>query len=233
MQNIITGKILSYENGILTVAPSVSIDRELLQKQVENIELRLNDGRTISAEQRKKIFAIIRDISIWSGDDPGCLRKCLTWDFRSMDDIPEFSLSDVDMTTAKDFITYLIEFCFKFGVGTKDTLLHQNDDIERYLYLCLEYRKCAICNAHADVHHIDHIGIGRNRDNIIHVGMLAIALCRKHHQEAEDKGKQFLDDNYIFGIPLDTYLCKVLRLNTKERRMLPQQKIITNNTKGE
>ena len=67
------------------------------------------------------------------------------------------------MTTAKSFINYLIEFCFHWSVPTKDSLLNQTDDISKYLYLCLANRRCAICNKPAEVHHVDRIGMGRDR----------------------------------------------------------------------
>lgn len=218
MENLIEAKVLDYDGKVLTVAPAHPIDRVLLQKQVGTIELRLIDGRTITAEQRKKIFAIIRDISIWSGHEPEYLRELLTWSFRSIDGREAFSLSDTDVTTAKLFINYLIEFCFNCGVPTKDTLLHRTDDIDRYLYLCLEHRKCAICNAYAEVHHVDRIGIGRDREKIVHVGLLAIALCRNHHEEAHVREKELFLENFVYGIKLDSYLCKKLNLNTKERK---------------
>jgi hypothetical protein len=132
---ITTAKIIGYHNGNLIINPCESLDRELLQKNVVNVEIRLNDGRRISAIQRSKIFAIIRDIAIWSGHEPEYIRQLLTWDFASKHDIDVFSLSNVDMTTAKDFITWLIEFCFIWQVPTKDCLLYQSDDVGKYLYL--------------------------------------------------------------------------------------------------
>ncbi len=213
----VTAKIIDYDGVFMVIAPEEPIERELIQKQVEDIEIRLNDGRTISAMQRKKVFAIIRDISLWSGHEPEYIRSYLTWDFCLRDNVRNFSLSDVDMSTAKDFITYLIEFCFKFDVPTKDTLLHQTDDIGRYLYTCLEHRKCAICNKRAEVHHVDRVGMGSDREEIVHVGLKAIALCREHHNEAHVREKELFEENCIYGIKLDEYLCKKLNLRRKKR----------------
>lgn len=218
MENIYTADLISYDGNVLVVAPSAPIERSLLQKEVHSVELRLVDGRTISAEQRRKIFAIIRDISLWSGHDPEYLRQLLTWDFRSIDGREAFSLSDTDVTTAKEFINYLIDFCFRFDVPAKDTLLHQTDDIGRYLYMCLEYRKCAICNRRAEVHHVDRIGIGRDRESVVHIGLKAIALCREHHDEAHRHERELFDEHCIYGIHLDRFLCEKLNLNTEPRR---------------
>lgn len=215
---ITTAKILKVVDNQLILAPDADLSREIAKKHIGKVELRLNDGRAISNEQRKKIFAIVRDIAIWSGHEPEYIRAFLTWDFCLKSGVDAFSLSDVDMTTAKDFITYLINFCFYNDVPTKDTLLNQTDDIGKYLYMCLEHRKCAICNKPAEVHHVDRIGMGRDREKIVHVGLKAIALCREHHDEAHLREKDLLKEYFVYGIKLDEYLCRCLNLNTKKRR---------------
>lgn len=145
------------------------------------------------------------------------LRQYLEWDFCSRAMREWFSLSDCDMTTAREFITYLISFCFHWGVPTKDSLLTQTDDIGKYLYLCLENRRCAICNRPAEVHHVDRIGMGMDREKVVHVGLNAIALCRAHHEEAHRREKALFAEYHIYGIKLDKHLCKVLSLNQKPK----------------
>ena len=92
------------------VLPDKDISRYLAQKRPSRVEIRLNDGRTISSDQRKKIFAIIRDIAIWSGVEPESSRQLLSADFCGRSGREWFSLSDTDITTAKRLINYLIEF---------------------------------------------------------------------------------------------------------------------------
>lgn len=209
---ITTAKIVGYDGEILQLKPLGYIDRELLQKQVDIIEIRLVDGREISAEQRRKIFATVRDIAAWSGHEPEYIRQFTEFDFRLQNGLEPFSLSDCDKSTAREFISYLIEFCFNHGVPTRDTLLNRTDDIGKYLYYCLEHRRCAVCNEKADIHHVTAVGMGRDREQIIHAGMEAIALCRKHHQEAHIKGQAFFNEYHIYGIKLDKYLCDILNL---------------------
>lgn len=208
-----TGKVLSTDGRHLSVALSEDVSRELLQKRVNEVEIRLLDGRKISPTQRRKIFALIRDIALWSGHDPEDIRSFITWDFVGRHDMEPFSLSDVDMTTARLFIDYLIAFCFTRNVPTKEPLLDRTDDIGKYLYLCLEHRKCAVCNAPAQVHHVDRIGMGRDREHIVHVGLRAVALCPIHHEQAHRGEKAFFERYHIYGIKLDEYLCT--RLNLK------------------
>lgn len=68
-----------------------------------------------------------------------------------------------------------------------------------------------------EIHHVDRIGMGRNRNKINHLGLRAIALCRKHHDETEIRERELFEENHIYGIKLDKYLCKVLKLNYKEK----------------
>lgn len=213
---IITGEISGYDGKHLILVPDEDIERELINKNIGKAEIRLFDGREISPEQRKKIFAIIRDISLWSGHEPEFLRAYLTFMFCEDYECDAFSLSNTDMSTAREYINWLIEFCFYFNIPTKDTLLSRTDDITKYLYLCLAHRKCAICNAPADVHHVNRIGMGRNRENIVHEGMLAVALCRKHHNAAHLSEKELFAKYHIYGIKLDKYLCKRLSLRTQK-----------------
>ena len=75
----------------------------------------------------------------------------------------------------------------------------------------------AICNQPAEVHHVDRVGMGRDREAIVHVGLNAIALCRRHHEEAHRREKALFADYHIYGIKLDRHLCKVLSLNQKPK----------------
>lgn len=216
---ITTAKILRVAENKILLQPFEDINRELQQKQITTVELRLDDGRTISAEQRRKTWALINDIDDWMGNYlPEVTRSIMETMFIAKMGYEWFSLSNVDMTTAKEFITFLINFCFENSVPTRDTLLNQTDDIGKYLYMCLEHRKCAICNDKAEVHHVDRVGAGRNRDEIVHIGMRAIALCHKHHMMAHQDEKGLFERYFVYGIKLDKYLCDRLNLNTKERR---------------
>lgn len=211
------GKITRFE-GKTVIVPAFSIDREIMQQEIKTAEIRLFDGREITPEQRKKIFAIIGDIAWYSGHEPEYLRKLLTFQFVRDKGIDFFSLSNCKKSTARDFISWLIDFCFCWDVPTKDTLLTQTDDIGKYLYTCIEHRKCAVCNQKADIHHVTTVGMGRDRDEIVHEGMKAMPLCRKHHNEAHTIGQKSFERKYhIYGIVLDSYLCSCLKLKEEKQ----------------
>lgn len=71
-----------------------------------------------------------------------------------------------------------------------------------------ERKKCAVCGRKADLHHIDRVGMGRDRDDICHEGLEALPLCREHHQEART-----MPDSEFFGrYHLDRTLCRIWKL---------------------
>lgn len=209
----IKGYISGYDSQVLTIVAPFSDDYILAKRKITECEIRLDDGRTISADQRKKIYATMRDISIWSGHVPDEIKALMKYDFIAKTGCEYFSLSNVDMSTANEFLNFLIEFCIENDIPTLDSLLDRSPDIARYLYCCLVNKKCAICGKKAELHHVDAVGAGRNRKVIIHKGMYVLPLCRMHHTEFHNTGKDTFCRKYkVFGIKLDDDLCRVLRL---------------------
>ena len=118
------------------------------------------------------------------------------------------------MTVARQYINILIDFCLHYGVPVYEPMTNRTDDIDAYLYMCLYYRKCAVCGRAADVHHVtgSKIGMGADRDKAHHAGREAIALCRIHHNAAHSREREFFEENHIYGIKLDETLCERLNL---------------------
>jgi len=215
---ILTGKIIKVgENGIIIGAnfPGYLVEK----RNIKTVEINITDGRHINAEQRKHIYATMRDISLYTGHDVVELKSIFKADYIAKTGENWFSLSNADMTTASNFLQHLVEFCLTWGIPTNDSYLDRSPDISRYLYMCLATRTCALCGNKADVHHSgeDRVGMGRNRLRISHLGLLATALCRVHHSEIHTVPEQeFFDKYHIWPIKFDEYLCKKLRLRVTE-----------------
>lgn len=187
-------------------------DRFVAEKMVG--EIRIDDGRRISSDQRKKIYALIRDISDYTGHHPEYLKEHLKYDFMVKEDREYFSLSNVDMTTARYYIEYILEFAFEWNIPLNANTVDLVREINNYLYLCLVHRKCAICGEkHAHIHHVDAVGTGRNRNEVDHTKLRMIALCAEHHQETHTIGWQTFKDKYkVDGIKLNEKTIKELGL---------------------
>ena len=174
--------------------------REYLKKyqkggKVES-ELRLDDPRYISSKQRKAIYATVNDISEWYGDVPEYMKEILKAYFITEYDLNYFSLGNCSVTTARKFLDYLLEFALKHDISLSESGLERTDNIDRYLWMCLKHRKCAICGAKADLHHVQAIGAGRNRKTVDDSKNLKMALCRTHHTEAHTIGVDSFNAKY-------------------------------------
>ncbi len=237
---ILKGYISEYDGQALTVIAPFEDGGILERQQIHECEIYLHDGRQLSPDQRNKIFALVGDITEWmSGFDrrkmvfnetltamqlnylieisPETVRRQLTQNYCRLNHIDLFSLAarsedTIDMSTARDFIDWLVELCVINGIPCMDTLLNRCEDIGRYLYACVANRRCAICGGKADIHEVDRVGNGRNRRQIHHLGQRVQPLCRRHHDEVDAIGQQSFDRKYnVTWIKLDEHLCDKLK----------------------
>lgn len=178
----------------------------------------VQDERHISKLQRKKAYAIIAEIAKWSGYLPEECKEWMKYYFTAETGNPYFSFSDTDMTTARRFITFLLDFAIRNKVPMKHSGMTYQDDLDMYMYMSLKHRSCVICGKHADVHHLDTIGMGNNRDLVDHRNKHLIALCREHHQLAHQLGWQTFKEKYhVKGIILDPQMLNQLGIMTYKR----------------
>ena len=155
------------------------------KKAVRSAEMRFDDGRHISVDQRKKVYATIKDISSYTGYLPEEQKEWLKYLHISRTGSNYFSLSDCSMDTAREFIN----------------TINRTDDIGRYLYFCIMNRKCAICGRDGEIHHEDAIGMGNDRQTVDDSEHKKICLCRMHHTMAHQLGVVRFKERYkVYGI---------------------------------
>ena len=171
------------------------------RKGLRYAELRFDDGRHISVEQRKKAYATIRDIADWAGYLPEEMKEHLKYEHMIRTGDAYFSLSNCSMDTARECINTILEFSLENGVPLTDDALNRTDDNGRYLYYCIMHRKCAICGRDGEIHHEDAVGMGNNRNRIDDSSYRKICLCREHHTVAHQMGvKRFREMYKVYGI---------------------------------
>lgn len=210
---IIHGKITGYDGERIQITAPFSDTNLMIKQKMSDCEIRLDDGRTISIDQRRKIYAIFRDISEHTGHTPENVKELMKFDFIAETGADWFSLSDVDMSTARAFLTHLVEFCLTWDIPTKDSLLEAAPDVVRFVYACLIHHKCCISGLPAELHHVDAVGMGRDRTEIIHVGMRVLPLSRKYHREAHEIGREaFLKKYKLVPVVVDVDIAKDWRL---------------------
>lgn len=212
----IPGQILSVDNDTITIRVKADAQGWCLDHEARSVEVRIDDGRRITNDQRRKIYATMRDIADWMGDMPDSVKAFFKFTFCGDNEHEDFSLSDVDRETASDFLTYLVDFCIQNGVPCSDPLWDRCEDIERYMYACVMTRTCCITGKkNAQIHHYDRVGRGRNRDTICHVGMRVVPLAPDIHTMIDNMPNgedEFYERHHIKPIALTEKMCQHLHM---------------------
>lgn len=211
------------EDGrVIIMAGLPDLDRALL-RQYSKVEVILPDGRKISCTQRRKVYALLGEIAeyvdgIRNADTIEEQKRLLKMEFmlKRMESAERrmFSLSDCDMSTAREFITYLIDFIIANDIPTRVPLIDNCDDIAAYMYACTMHRKCAVCGKAADIHHCEgsRIGAGVDRAKVHQLGREVLPLCRVHHTELHGMAEsEFIAKYHLEKVKLDEALCRRLK----------------------
>ena len=181
------------------------------------------DKRLISDEQRRKAYALIGEITAWAGYLPR-ERETVNQHLKQrflMAQVEEyqrrmFSLSDCTMTQAREYITYLIDFCLAEDVPTRVPLLTLADDEEAATYSCLIHKKCVCCQKPAELHHVDQIGMGYDRKTKPQLGARVLPLCREHRRQYHDLGlTAFAQLWHVTPIAMDARIAKTYGLTKR------------------
>ena len=195
------GKVMKFKTDSSGMQVLIHLDANAEIKRQQDITLYLDDEKTITRQQQKKIYATIRDISLYTGYLPEEAKQQMKYYHISRTGCDFFSLKDCSVDTAREFINTLIDFCLQNGVPVQDPMLSRTDDIGTYLYQCLKYRKCCICGKQGEIHHWDAIGMGNDRKTYDDSNNRKVCLCRTHHTIAHQKGvNDFQRDYHVYGI---------------------------------
>lgn len=213
------------EGGVATIKATLPNLYHAIDRKYNDVEIILPDGRRITPEQRRKCYAIIKEISDFvngqhEAADIEETKEIMKWDFLlsrlESQERKLFSLSNVDVTTARNFIDYLLEFCVKNNVPMQISPLEYCEDISKYLYACMVNKKCCICGKPADLHHVQSVGSQGYRDKINHIGLDALPLCRVHHTESHKIGQEsFMGKYHLQPVKIDKKIAKLYRLSIK------------------
>ena len=182
-----------------------------------------NNGRKASPGQIRKAHILMKAIAEHVGEHRIEVERDLKSAFVSkVYGVPAeaaFSLAECDMTTARDFLSFLVEFVIDNGVQLDCPIAELCDDIKRTVYVSALRKRCICCCAGAELHHVTRVGMGVDRAHMNHIGMLALPLCRYHHGEAHRMGDEaFCRLNHIEPIQIDEKIAAVYDLGTGEKK---------------
>lgn len=223
--------MIRLEGEILEATPKDMLIRvpytpEFVRQDLRKAIVFLPDGRRHSIEQHGKVWALIGEIALWAGykaSESSQVNALMKRDFLlqrvdrlSAAAIKAFSMSDVDVSTASEYISFLVDFVLENNVPLKRPLTELCEDVQTAVYSAMMHKRCIVCGQKADLHHVDRVGMGNNRRDICHIGMEALPLCRIHHQEAHQHGDADLMDKYhLEPIAIDEAIAKKYKLGGK------------------
>ncbi|MFT8557734.1 MULTISPECIES: putative HNHc nuclease [Liquorilactobacillus] len=211
------GKLIKVSNGKVEIELDEELDMYKLQKLADSkqpvVELNVQDGRKISPDQRKKIWALINDLCDYTGDIPDEWEDRFKYKTRCDFNIDQFSLSNCSMTIANYMILEILDYLFAEDIPFKlKTWENIPQEFPKQM-LCLRQKRCVICGKHADIAHYQAVGSGRNRNKINHVGMYIMTLCRVCHTEQHKQGiMTFCQKYHIRPIKVTEEIARQLKL---------------------
>jgi len=210
--------------GLATITATIPLD-DYTRKGYKNVLIYLTDSRQLSDKQRRFCYSLIAAIADAQGEHVKTVDRELTKQYMKLRFITEdieplaqhlFSMSNAPMDIIVGFQKFLIEIVLEYDIPTKFSLLEYIDEnsISDYVYACLIHKKCCICGKKADLHHVDRIGMGGNRDEVIHEGMHVLPLYREFHTENHNIGDTEFFKKYHLdgGIVMDKTLCKIWKV---------------------
>lgn len=211
------------KDGTAVIKAKIPNIEQALRRGFLKVEIILWDGRRISPEQRRKCYALLGEIAeytdgIRTAETVDEQKRLLKMEFmlKRMEATERrmFSLADCDMSTAREFITYLVDFIVANDIPTRVPLIDNCDDIAAYMYACTMHRKCAVCGKPADIHHCEgsRIGAGVDRAKAHQLGREVLPLCRVHHTELHAMPEsEFIAKYHLEKVKLDEALCRRLK----------------------
>ena len=120
------------EDGMAVIHAALpDLDRALL-RDYGKVEIILPDGRRISPEQRRKVYALIGEIAeyvdgIRNAGTVESAKRTLKMEFMlsRMEGMERrlFSLASCDVTTAREFINFLVDFIVENDIPTRVPLI--------------------------------------------------------------------------------------------------------------
>ena len=190
----------------------------LVHRKVKEVYIDPIDSRPLSDKQRRMCYALIKAIADWSGSSSEDVKQAFKMEFwaEQIDTLADkiFSLSNAPMSLVAEFQRFLVKFIIENDVPLNFPLIGYVDDIAHYTYMCVIHRKCAVCGRRAELHHVDAVGMGNDRDKVQHLGREVISLCRAHHTEMHTLGKQDFCGKYHLdgGVTADRTILKIYGL---------------------
>lgn len=181
------------------------------------VDWELADTRRVRKKQRRLFFALLNDISDYFVVPPDYLKGMFYLQYATYTG-KEISLADhskSSVTDANVLIELVVNFMFEWHVPFAKGYELLPKEEQYFIYQCCRHRVCLVCGKRADIHHIDTVGMGVDRNKVDHTQHHVLPLCRMHHSEYHTLGGEKFSNMYhvpVTGIKLDIETLNKLKI---------------------
>lgn len=167
----------------------------------------------ISRNQQQAIYCMIADIARETGHTSPEVEKHLKTEYWSdREGKMSLALDNCTKEHAQYFYEYVFDIAIQMGVvfNMKDDEgkvihpLHWDFEQSQLVKTCIKHRVCAVTlRPGADIHHVDNIGRGFDRETVDHTQYRLMPLIREKHNECHNMGDMAFIQKYgIEGVHL-------------------------------
>ncbi|MGS0657083.1 putative HNHc nuclease [Staphylococcus arlettae] len=216
---IIKNYIQQDDGTITAVIDGVTLENKdflLLDNGLEvECDVIVSDPYKITDKQRRKVFAMVRDIFNHYGQPMDYLRYMFQKQLEFLHGYEPISLSNCSRRQASELIELILDFVFTHDIPMNKATSDLMSNDKYFIYKSTINRICVICGAkNADLAHYQAVGRGHNRNKMDHYGNKVLALCRNHHTEQHQIGMNAFNSKYHLHnswIAVDDKLNSMLR----------------------
>ncbi len=165
-------------------------------------KLELFDPESITADQRKHIYALLGDLEVYTGYPKDWWERYLKENFMHYDfmtGLPSFATNQMSKARASKFIEFVIIFCIQNEVPFRKNQFYLTQESSNVLFYLTMSRLCVVCGRpHADIHHATNlVGMGNVRRAHNHWDSTFLSLCREHHNEVHSLGLEEFNKKHL------------------------------------
>ena len=212
-------EIIAQKGDLLTVKLHSELDLDVIEKNAHNgrffayLEPVIKD--TTTDLQRKHYWALIGDISEYTGDPKWRIVLNMKYLYMVENDVtkePSMARNKMKRSEAAKLIQVIIDYCLDNDIPLQNNYV--DEMTSKQLFKMTMKRICWVCGKHAQIHHVNAVGMGRNRNAYEnHADHLYMALCSNCHSEAHGIGQKTFEAKYhIQGIKLSKENLKELNV---------------------
>ena len=216
---IIKNYIQQDDGTITAVIEGVTLENKdflLLDNGLEvECDVIVSDPYKITGKQRRKVFAMVRDIFNHYGQPMDYLRYMFQKQLEFLHGYEPISLSNCSRRQASELIELILDFVFTHDIPMNKATSDLMSNDKHFIYKSTINRICVVCGAkNADLAHYQAVGRGRNRRKIDHYGNKVLALCRFHHNQQHNTGMDSFNKLHHLEnswVPVDDKLNRMLK----------------------